>query len=164
MVSFSCEVCNDTVQKKKLDQHKQRCYGAYYTCIDCSVTFQGNDYAKHTSCISEAEKYEKGLYKGKKHNAKPVQPVKKIEIKTTEIEVEPIKEDKKDDKKDKKSSKDKKSKKEQKQKSFDSYISSNDNLYKVLKNYSKDSKIDKKDLLKKLTLSKNENGEVIIKL
>ena len=38
---------------------------AYFTCIDCSTTFQGTDYRKHTSCISEAEKYEKGLYKGK---------------------------------------------------------------------------------------------------
>ena len=64
MVSFSCEVCNDTVIKKKLDQHAQRCRGAYFTCIDCSTTFQGTDYRKHTSCISEAEKYEKGLYKG----------------------------------------------------------------------------------------------------
>lgn len=64
MVSFSCEVCNDTVIKKKLDQHQQRCYGAYFTCIDCSTTFSGNDHRAHTSCISEAEKYEKALYKG----------------------------------------------------------------------------------------------------
>ena len=64
MVSFSCEVCNDTVLKKKLDAHKQRCNGAYFTCIDCSVTFNGTDYRGHTSCISEAQKYEKGMYKG----------------------------------------------------------------------------------------------------
>lgn len=32
MVSFSCEVCNDTVKKPKLDQHAGRCRGAYFTC------------------------------------------------------------------------------------------------------------------------------------
>jgi cell growth-regulating nucleolar protein len=41
------------------------------TCVDCSVTFYGNDYAAHTSCISEAEKYEKSLYKGKVGGSKP---------------------------------------------------------------------------------------------
>ncbi|OBA21002.1 hypothetical protein METBIDRAFT_14544, partial [Metschnikowia bicuspidata var. bicuspidata NRRL YB-4993] len=69
MVSFSCEVCNDTVIKKKLDQHRQRCYDAYFTCIDCSTTFHGNDHKSHTQCISEAEKYEKALYKGKPSKA-----------------------------------------------------------------------------------------------
>lgn len=64
MVSFSCEVCNEALVKKKLDQHRQRCRGAYFTCIDCSHTFSNSDYRLHTSCISEAEKYEKALYKG----------------------------------------------------------------------------------------------------
>ena len=59
MVSFSCEVCNDTIIKKKLDLHTQRCYGAYFTCIDCSTTFEGTEYRKHTSCITEDEKYQK---------------------------------------------------------------------------------------------------------
>jgi hypothetical protein len=50
----------------KLDQHKNRCYGAVFTCLDCNTTFQGNDYRQHTSCISEDQKYQKGLYKEKK--------------------------------------------------------------------------------------------------
>ncbi|KAK9434140.1 hypothetical protein V1505DRAFT_390030 [Lipomyces doorenjongii] len=63
MVSFSCEVCNDTIVKKKLMQHRSTCAGAHFTCLDCQTTFQGLDFQKHTSCISEAEKYQKGLYK-----------------------------------------------------------------------------------------------------
>lgn len=38
---------------------------AAVTCVDCSVTFYGDDYAAHISCVSEAEKYEKSLYKAK---------------------------------------------------------------------------------------------------
>lgn len=84
MVSFSCEVCNDTVVKKKLEQHQQRCRGAYFSCIDCSVTFHNNDHRQHTSCISEAEKYEKALYKGKnqpkaQQKAQPVREAKLAE-------------------------------------------------------------------------------------
>ncbi|KAK9464381.1 hypothetical protein V1512DRAFT_268407 [Lipomyces arxii] len=63
MVSFSCEVCNDTIVKKKLMQHRSMCHGAYFTCLDCQTTFQGLEFQNHTSCISEAEKYQKSLYK-----------------------------------------------------------------------------------------------------
>ncbi|KAK9459603.1 uncharacterized protein V1516DRAFT_613719, partial [Lipomyces oligophaga] len=66
MVSFSCEVCNDTVLKKKLMQHRNQCPGAYFTCLDCQKTFQGLDFQGHTSCISEAEKYQKTVYKDTK--------------------------------------------------------------------------------------------------
>jgi len=86
MVSFYCETCCATLKKPKLDQHAQRCW-AVFTCrfqmpgscrlattsreadapparlgrtgIDCSTTFQDTDYRSHTSCITEAEKYEK---------------------------------------------------------------------------------------------------------
>lgn len=34
-----------------------RCRSASVSCIDCSKDFWGNEYDKHTSCISEAEKY-----------------------------------------------------------------------------------------------------------
>ncbi|KAJ8323752.1 hypothetical protein O5D80_007640 [Batrachochytrium dendrobatidis] len=70
MVSFSCEVCQETIKKPKLEQHYYRCPRAYYSCVDCSTTFQGTDYRAHTSCISEAEKYQKSVYKppkGKKN-------------------------------------------------------------------------------------------------
>lgn len=52
--TVSCEVCNDTVKKPKLDAHKGRCQGAYFTCIDCSTTFQGGDYRSHTVCFSSS--------------------------------------------------------------------------------------------------------------
>ncbi|RUS14443.1 hypothetical protein BC937DRAFT_93817 [Endogone sp. FLAS-F59071] len=65
MVSFQCDTCCDVVKKPKLDQHRQRCRGTF-TCIDCSTTFKGQDHKSHTSCISEAEKYQKSVYKAPK--------------------------------------------------------------------------------------------------
>ena len=54
------------MKKPKLDQHRTRCHSGY-DCIDCSKTFNTPaDYKGHTSCITEAEKYEKSLYKGPK--------------------------------------------------------------------------------------------------
>ncbi|KAI8354338.1 hypothetical protein B0O80DRAFT_450826 [Mortierella sp. GBAus27b] len=66
MVSFVCDTCQETLKKPKLDQHFNRCPYAQFSCIDCSVSFQGTDYRAHTSCVSEAEKYEKSLYRGPK--------------------------------------------------------------------------------------------------
>ncbi|KAF8430120.1 hypothetical protein EV426DRAFT_5483 [Tirmania nivea] len=66
MVSFSCESCCDVFVKKKLDQHANRCRGAQFTCLDCSTTFEGTSYRQHTSCISEAQKYQKGLCRAEK--------------------------------------------------------------------------------------------------
>ncbi|KAL6298379.1 hypothetical protein BKA93DRAFT_811491 [Sparassis latifolia] len=66
MVSFQCDGCAEVVKKPKLDKHHASC-GASFTCIDCSTTFAGPaQYKSHTQCISEAEKYQKGLYKGPK--------------------------------------------------------------------------------------------------
>jgi cell growth-regulating nucleolar protein len=66
MVTFSCDICADVFKKPKSAQHIYRCPNARFTCIDCSTTFDGDDYLKHTSCISEAEKYQKSLYKANK--------------------------------------------------------------------------------------------------
>ena len=58
--------CGDVVKKPKLDQHRSRC-GSGFDCIDCSTTFNTPaEYKGHTQCISEAEKYQKSLYKGPK--------------------------------------------------------------------------------------------------
>ncbi|GHJ88114.1 hypothetical protein NliqN6_4516 [Naganishia liquefaciens] len=65
MVSFQCDGCGDTIKKPQLDKHRNRCWSTF-SCIDCSTTFHGTDYKSHTSCISEAEKYQGALYKGKK--------------------------------------------------------------------------------------------------
>nr|GAT56000.1 predicted protein [Mycena chlorophos] len=64
MVSFSCHACQDTVKKPKLDSHYARC-GTGFDCIDCSKSFHSPaEFRTHTSCVSEAEKYEKSVYKG----------------------------------------------------------------------------------------------------
>ncbi|BGP50777.1 hypothetical protein JCM10450v2_006703 [Rhodotorula kratochvilovae] len=93
MVSFSCEVCNDTIKKPKLDQHAGRCRGAYFTCcvslasplpaltltpspragIDCNTTFEGTSYRAHTSCVSEEQRYHKSVYKAPKGKGKKAQ-------------------------------------------------------------------------------------------
>merc|ERR1711939_127395 len=65
MVSFVCESCGDTIKKPKLVQHFQRC-GAPFTCLDCNKTFPFGEFQKHSSCISEAQKYEKSVWKGDK--------------------------------------------------------------------------------------------------
>ncbi|KAJ5826032.1 hypothetical protein N7474_003170 [Penicillium riverlandense] len=72
MVSFSCENCGDVLTKKKLDPHRGQCRGASFTCIDCMVHFHGTEYRSHTSCMSEAQKYQGALYKEKpaKNNKK----------------------------------------------------------------------------------------------
>ncbi|KAH9844484.1 cell growth-regulating nucleolar protein-like [Teratosphaeria destructans] len=71
MVSFQCEGCGDVLTKKKLDQHRNQCYGCSFSCLDCMVHFNGTEYRAHTSCISEAQKYQGHLYRekdGKKAN------------------------------------------------------------------------------------------------
>lgn len=164
MVSFSCEVCNDTVLKKKLDAHKQRCNGAYFTCIDCSVTFNGTDYRGHTSCISEAQKYEKGLYKGKKtpevkkqepkQESKPeYKPESKPESKPKKLKSEKSKSKKAD-----KSDKSDKSDKADKSDKLDSVVSHKpQSLYKVIK---KMEKKDKKHFLERIHVAKGDDGEL----
>ncbi|KAG7396193.1 hypothetical protein PHYBOEH_002634 [Phytophthora boehmeriae] len=76
MVFFVCEGCNETLKKNKVDAHAGRCRNCWaVSCVDCSVVFEGNDYAAHTSCISEAEKYEGSLFQGdKKKNGKKQTP------------------------------------------------------------------------------------------
>ncbi|KFZ20706.1 hypothetical protein V502_03038 [Pseudogymnoascus sp. VKM F-4520 (FW-2644)] len=66
MVSFSCEGCGDVLTKKKLDSHMNQCRGASFTCLDCMVHFWGTEYRSHTSCISEAQKYQGALYRPEK--------------------------------------------------------------------------------------------------
>ncbi|SGZ57427.1 CIC11C00000000116 [Sungouiella intermedia] len=157
MVSFSCEVCNDTVIKKKLDQHSQRCHGAYFTCIDCSTTFSGTDYRGHTQCISEAEKYEKALYKGKK---KPAKEEKKF-VKEEKKDVKEVKQEKKPVKEEKKEKS--KISKQKKEKKIDLSKYSNGSLYKIIKDMSKDLNKDKKDVLKQLQVAV-EDGKFVVSL
>ncbi|KAF1971401.1 hypothetical protein BU23DRAFT_581542 [Bimuria novae-zelandiae CBS 107.79] len=80
MVSFSCEGCGDVLTKKKLDPHRNQCYGASYTCLDCMVHFEGTSYRAHTSCITEDQKYQGKLYREPKNNKKQPQHQKKDSV------------------------------------------------------------------------------------
>lgn len=72
MVFFVCEGCNESLKKNQVDKHAQRCRSCHaVTCVDCSVTFYGDDYAAHTVCVSEAQKYEGSLYKAKAQKSTP---------------------------------------------------------------------------------------------
>ncbi|PWN29174.1 hypothetical protein BDZ90DRAFT_259224 [Jaminaea rosea] len=67
MVSFCCDSCTDVVKKPKLDQHYNSRCGASFTCLDCSKTFYAPpEWKSHTSCISEAQKYERTVWQGDK--------------------------------------------------------------------------------------------------
>ena len=67
MVTFSCDHCQQSVTKPKVDSHRARCHNCWYlTCIDCSKTLDVETSKAHTQCISEAEKYQGKLYQGGK--------------------------------------------------------------------------------------------------
>lgn len=140
MVSFSCEVCNDTLVKKKLMGHFNRCPQAYFTCIDCNTTFQGMDFQKHTQCITEDQKYQGKLYKPKE---------KAVKIEKSEVKAEP--------KIEVKAPKVKKITKP----NGTVTIKKAQSLDKVLKSLRKEHKLDKKDLLKALKVTSEGNLEWI---
>mmetsp|Transcript_7868 Transcript_7868/g.11759 ORF Transcript_7868/g.11759 Transcript_7868/m.11759 type:complete len:270 (+) Transcript_7868:1221-2030(+) len=72
MVFFVCETCNETLKKNQVQKHVLKCRQCNaVTCVDCSVTFYGDDFEAHTTCISEAEKYEKSLHVAKKVKVNP---------------------------------------------------------------------------------------------
>ena len=67
MVSFYCDACGETVKKNQVEKHYQtKCPACnVLCCLDCGKNFHGDDYKDHTSCISEAEKYQGKLFKPK---------------------------------------------------------------------------------------------------
>lgn len=65
MVYFECSKCNETVKKPKLAKHLMSCRSQYVSCIDCSKVFAWNEWEAHTSCMSEAQKYQGKLYQAK---------------------------------------------------------------------------------------------------
>jgi len=69
-VSFYCDLCGDTIKKTKIPNHLVRCHTQLLRCIDCLASFNNKSYNTHTSCISEAEKYQKTLYKPKNNQEK----------------------------------------------------------------------------------------------
>ena len=66
MVYFNCQGCQETLKKPACKKHLSgRCWGAALACVDCGVTFYGDDWEKHTQCISEEKKYQGKLYQEK---------------------------------------------------------------------------------------------------
>eukprot|EP00928_Gymnodinium_smaydae_P000524 TRINITY_DN101_c0_g1_i1.p1 TRINITY_DN101_c0_g1~~TRINITY_DN101_c0_g1_i1.p1 ORF type:complete len:291 (+),score=89.28 TRINITY_DN101_c0_g1_i1:114-875(+) len=65
MVFFECQKCNETVKKPKLAKHLQFCGSGYVSCIDCCKVFAWNEWESHTTCMSEAQKYQGNLYQAK---------------------------------------------------------------------------------------------------
>lgn len=64
MVVFSCDGCGEVLKKNQVDAHAGRCRScASVSCADCAVSFYGDDYRSHTTCITEAERYEKSVYR-----------------------------------------------------------------------------------------------------
>jgi len=72
MVTFTCNACGDSVKKDKVDTHyRSKCPACdMLSCIDCGKDFWGDSYKEHTSCISEAEKYQGHLYQPKENSNK----------------------------------------------------------------------------------------------
>ena len=65
MVSFTCGACGQTLKKNQVQRHyENECPGcSFVSCLDCGKEFRGDDYQGHTSCVSEAQKYQGKLYK-----------------------------------------------------------------------------------------------------
>lgn len=60
MVVFTCNNCGDSLQKPKVAKHYQfacRHNPVDLTCVDCHKDFRGDEYVKHTKCITEDERY-----------------------------------------------------------------------------------------------------------
>merc|ERR1719329_1090391 len=75
MVFFCCDGCGATLKKSQVDAHAYKCRQCEsVSCVDCNVSFWGDDYRNHTSCLTEAERYEKSVYRGPKTNSTPHHP------------------------------------------------------------------------------------------
>lgn len=70
MVYFECSRCNETVKKPKLAKHLMMCGSSTVSCIDCSKVFAWNEWESHTTCISEAQKYQGKLFQEKESTNK----------------------------------------------------------------------------------------------
>lgn len=70
MVYFECQQCNETVKKPKLAKHLEMCGSHYVSCIDCNKVFDWQSWESHTSCVSEAQKYQGHLFQAKESTNK----------------------------------------------------------------------------------------------
>ena len=59
MAVFICECCGETLKKQQIERHCYRCRNAYaFTCVECSMTFEGMQYKEHNQCMTEVEKFQ----------------------------------------------------------------------------------------------------------
>ncbi len=65
MVFFTCNACGASLKKNQVEKHyRNECRNcSVLSCMDCGQDFYGEEYAAHTKCISEAEKYQGAMYK-----------------------------------------------------------------------------------------------------
>jgi len=79
MVTFSCDKCQWSGTKAKVEKHYNRCGGEFFSCIDCGKSF-AEDYAQHTSCVQEDDKYHGKWAKAKQGNAAklPAPPTQQV--------------------------------------------------------------------------------------
>mmetsp|Transcript_15180 Transcript_15180/g.20953 ORF Transcript_15180/g.20953 Transcript_15180/m.20953 type:complete len:260 (+) Transcript_15180:39-818(+) len=57
MVWFQCDSCGDSLKKPKVAMHMRQCPAGYFTCIDCSHSFDRHSVQGHTQCVTEHQKY-----------------------------------------------------------------------------------------------------------
>ncbi len=94
MVYFTCDVCGESIKKKQIAKHCQTtCPNAwYFTCIDCNKVFEGFEYDKHTSCMTETERYAGKFLMAKaqkKADAKSAAATAKVEEEKATAEASP---------------------------------------------------------------------------
>ena len=57
MVVFICDGCQESLSRAKVKAHSVRCNSQVVSCVDCGRRFEGAEYEKHISCVSESQKY-----------------------------------------------------------------------------------------------------------
>ncbi|XP_015521320.1 cell growth-regulating nucleolar protein [Neodiprion pinetum] len=59
MVFFTCTHCGEAIKKPKVGKHFQfKCRNSIsVSCMDCFQDFRGQEFVKHTKCITEAQRY-----------------------------------------------------------------------------------------------------------
>lgn len=127
--------------------HFNKCRDAYFSCIDCYTTFEGDDFKNHTSCITEKEKYEKGYGKKQQTPKQPVTEEKKPVVNSDECK------------------KENKSKAEKRTNKKEELIPSGSTVEfsKILKTLKKKHNQKRKVILKNIKVE-NCNGELVLKL
>ena len=73
MPVFLCDNCNETLKRNKVETHNcgPNCW--YFCCLDCNKKFGYDEYLQHTTCVTEAERYQGALYVAKENKGEKKQ-------------------------------------------------------------------------------------------